>query len=166
MSKVTVKYICSHENINVIHDWGHYVIAQLYSSVTDPNYVFTYLNFDQISADDEDDLIGKFYLNHDYIDRYNAGFIIGKIDENESDDEYKTLLIKIEAEETGTEGSKSFVVCLACGGEMGAPEYTYSDFQIIKASTKEEAVYKYNDINDCVYFKGRCIGTVVGRYNE
>lgn len=161
MSSVIVKHQVNENRINVIHLWGKYVITQLYFSYTDSNHIYTYLVFDQLHAENENDLIDKFYLTRDIINRNNAGFIIGKIDSEESKGVYKSLFLQIDAEETGTEGSKSYVVCLACGGEMGAPDYRYSNFQIIKAGSEEEAVYKYNDINDCIYFKGYCIGEII-----
>ena len=159
--KVLVRYKASISDINIINNLGNFVIAKMYSSHTDPDFVYSYMKFDQIFADNEEVLIDKYYKNHDYYDRNSAGFIIGKVDESNSDSSHKFLLLKVDVELTNTEGLNAYVVCLACGGEMGAPEYRYGEFQLIRADDEQEAVETYNRINNCTYYYGKCLGEVV-----
>lgn len=47
-----------------------------------------------------------------------------------------------------------YIVALQAGGLMESPEIYYTDYQIINADTKTEAVRIYNEINKCDYFYG------------
>ncbi len=53
---------------------------------------------------------------------------------------------------------KEFIVALAVGGVPEKPDFTYSEFQIIEANTKEDAVKIYNNKNNCSYWYGECLG--------
>ena len=59
-----------------------------------------------------------------------------------------------------------YLIALGVGGIMEMPEITYSDFQIIEAETENEAVKKYNKINNCSFFYGTCLAEKVnGKIN-
>ncbi len=66
---------------------------------------------------------------------------------------YKTE-VTVDAKETDTQGVHSYLVALRCGGLMEDPEVYYRDYQVIRADSKDEAIEKYNKLNDCSYFYG------------
>ena len=48
-----------------------------------------------------------------------------------------------------------YLVGLLCGGLMESPEITFNEpYNVIEASSKEEAREIYNQINKCYYFYG------------
>lgn len=51
-----------------------------------------------------------------------------------------------------------YLVALKTGGLMEDPQIHYQDFQIIYASTEQEALQIYNTKNNCSYFYGEVIG--------
>ena len=61
------------------------------------------------------------------------------------------------AKDTNTTGKYSFVVATLVGGVMEMPDWECHDYQIIHADTSEEAVIKYNTLNDCRYYYGHTI---------
>ncbi|KXY51017.1 hypothetical protein P7D15_00775 [Bacillus cereus] len=54
----------------------------------------------------------------------------------------------------------NYLVALRTGGEMGDPDISYNDFQIIKAENKLDACKRYNQINNCSYFYGEALALV------
>jgi hypothetical protein len=50
-----------------------------------------------------------------------------------------------------------YLIALATGGIMESKKIEYSDFQVISANTKQEALDKYNKINNCDFFYGTCM---------
>lgn len=50
-----------------------------------------------------------------------------------------------------------YLIVLATGGTMEAKQMVYSDYQIITANTRKEALAKYNEMNNCDYFYGTCM---------
>lgn len=52
---------------------------------------------------------------------------------------------------------KKYLVALYVDGR----ETLYRDYQIIEAIDKEKAVEKYNEINQCSYFYGEALATVI-----
>jgi hypothetical protein len=54
-----------------------------------------------------------------------------------------------------------YLIALSVGGIMEMPDITYQDFQIIEAITLDDAVTKYNKINNCSYFYGTCLAEKV-----
>lgn len=130
------------------------------SLVNGDSYYETSLNFEIINADSDEEAIDNFKRFYNKCDWYHD-IIIGKIIYKDILSDKITALVKIEAEETDTTGESSYVIALLCGGEMGAPEFWYTDFQIIHANSEEEAVKKYNEINKCVYYYGYLIGKVI-----
>lgn len=77
-------------------------------------------------------------------------------------EENKVMKVKyiaeVDAEETNTEGTNTYLVALECGGIMEDPEVHYHNYQIIRADSENEAVEKYNKINKCNYFYGHVMG--------
>ncbi len=69
--------------------------------------------------------------------------------------------ISVQATEIDTFGENQYLVALKVGGLMESPEIEYRDYQIINADIPEAAVEKYNEINNCNYFYGHCIGQVL-----
>lgn len=57
---------------------------------------------------------------------------------------------------------KKYLVALEKGGILKDPEITYCNYQLIEAMTEEEAEEKYDRINKCSYYSGRCLG----KYDE
>lgn len=41
------------------------------------------------------------------------------------------------------------------------PNFTYENYQVIEANNENDAENIYDDINNCEYYFGHCIGTVV-----
>lgn len=64
---------------------------------------------------------------------------------------------EIYVEDTNTTGTHEYVVALVVGGLMENPNFEYEDYQIIRADDEEEAVKKYNELNNCFYFYGKVI---------
>lgn len=64
------------------------------------------------------------------------------------------LLTEVDVRETDTKGLYSYVVALKCGGIMEDPEIYYTNYQLIKADSEEEAYEKYNKINNCSFYYG------------
>lgn len=59
-----------------------------------------------------------------------------------------------------------YLVALTAGGLMEMPELTYSDFEIIEASTRKDAVEQYNTKHNCNFFYGSCMAEIVnGKLN-
>ncbi|WP_144536438.1 hypothetical protein [Bacillus thuringiensis] len=54
----------------------------------------------------------------------------------------------------------NYLVALRTGGEMGNPDISYNDFQIIEAEDELEARKRYNHINNCSYFYGETLALV------
>lgn len=54
-----------------------------------------------------------------------------------------------------------YLIALQVGGLMEMPEFSYNDFDVIEANTKEEAVEKYNTKNNCSFFYGSCLAEKV-----
>ncbi len=57
--------------------------------------------------------------------------------------------------------SQKHVVALLTGGVPEQPEFAYEDYQIIEADNDKEAEDIYNQINECEYYYGHCVGKVV-----
>lgn len=57
--------------------------------------------------------------------------------------------------------TKKYVVALLTGGVMEQPNFAYEDYQIIEATNEKEAEDIYNQVNECEYYYGHCVGTVV-----
>lgn len=57
--------------------------------------------------------------------------------------------------------NKLFIVGLVTGGVMEDPDIRLDEFNIIQAASRREAEDKYNKINNCSYYYGRCIGEIV-----
>ncbi|MCU5279448.1 hypothetical protein OCA22_13545 [Bacillus cereus] len=55
---------------------------------------------------------------------------------------------------------KNYLVALRVGGDMGQPDISYNDFQIIEAENELDACKKYNEFNDCSYFYGEALALV------
>ena len=72
---------------------------------------------------------------------------------------YKTE-VTVDAKDTDTQGEHTYIVALRCGGLMEDPEIHYHDYQIIRADSRVEAVYKYNVLNNCNYFNGNVMGQI------
>ena len=51
----------------------------------------------------------------------------------------------------------AYIVALDVGGEMGAPDQHYQDFDIIYATSASEARIKYDKKYNCSYYYGRTI---------
>lgn len=157
---VRVHTTLSLDHIRVINPDGKYVACMVHLSAKD--YVpYTYLNFCLLDADFAPECRDKFLT----LMKFNGGFseeftdcIIGEVIGHTDVNGLITVNLDLKATPTDTVGKNQYVVCLACGGEMGAPQYTYRYFQIIGADSQEEAKAKYDEINHCTYFKGMCIG--------
>ncbi len=54
-----------------------------------------------------------------------------------------------------------YIVALQTGGTMEMPSFQYSKAQIIEAESSSDAVKIYNINNNCSYFYGSAIGSVV-----
>ena len=67
------------------------------------------------------------------------------------------ITTEVDAKETDTKGLHSYVVALVVGGIMEQPEFSYNNYQIIKADSPEEARYKYNAINNCNFYYGHVV---------
>ena len=63
----------------------------------------------------------------------------------------------MDIKDTNTAGNCTFIVALRLGGMTGEPEVHYKDYQYIRANSEEEAVVKYNKLNNCNYFYGDII---------
>lgn len=50
-----------------------------------------------------------------------------------------------------------YLVALSVGGLMECPDFTYSDFDVIVANSRNEATEIYNKKHDCSYFYGTCM---------
>ena len=57
--------------------------------------------------------------------------------------------------------TKKYVVALLTGGVPEQPNFAYEDYQVIEANNEEEAEDIYDNINDCEYYFGHCVGSVV-----
>ena len=68
--------------------------------------------------------------------------------------------VTVDAKDTDTQGSHTYVVALCCGGVMEDPDFHYHDYQIIRANSKDEARDKYNKLNNCSYFYGSVMGEI------
>lgn len=161
MAFVKVDCCIKLDKLNTLDEDGNYIIAPLIRrEIEDKEDIYSYMSFSLLTARDiyEATLIYKDYCA--ITGKSLAGYIIGEVSKIDSEANLLYASIGIEAEETETEGANEYVVCLACGGEMGAPEYEYRDFQIIKASSDFEAVSVYNSLNSCNYFYGRLVGSV------
>lgn len=66
----------------------------------------------------------------------------------------------IDSKDTDTQGKHTYIVALCCGGVMEDPEFHYHDYQIIHADSKNEAIQKYNKLNDCNYYYGSIMGQI------
>lgn len=55
-----------------------------------------------------------------------------------------------------------YLVAMVIGSLEDPPEFEFTTKQIIEASSKEEAEKIYNELNNCKFFYGKC----VGEYNE
>lgn len=51
----------------------------------------------------------------------------------------------------------TYLVATQEGGIMEDPQIRYTNQQVIKANSKEEAAQKYNAINNCSYYYGKVI---------
>lgn len=69
----------------------------------------------------------------------------------------KMVVEKVNIEETDTVGSNAYLVATKCGGVIENPSISYTDYQIIYADTDEEAVNKYNRLNQCSYYYGKVL---------
>lgn len=157
------------DRVIVIDPDGKYVACKVYESPTD-GAPFTYLNFSLLDASSAFECRDKYLrmvkatagaFSYKIID-----CIVGEVTGHDSALGRISVNLDLNAKTTDTTGKNQYVVCLACGGEMGAPEYTYNDFQIIGADSQKEAEAKYDEINHCVYFKGMCIGECLGIEGE
>ena len=54
-----------------------------------------------------------------------------------------------------------YIVALEAGGTMEMPRFEYSKAQIIEADSPSDAVEIYNRNNNCSYFYGTVIGSVI-----
>ncbi len=63
----------------------------------------------------------------------------------------------VDAKETNTQGSHTYLVACLCGGVMEDPEFHYEDYQIIRADSEREAEGKYNKLNRCSYYYGSVV---------
>ncbi|HDR7922206.1 hypothetical protein [Bacillus paranthracis] len=54
----------------------------------------------------------------------------------------------------------NYLVALREGGDMGQPDISYNDFQIIEAENKLDACKRYNESNNCSYFYGETLALV------
>lgn len=62
--------------------------------------------------------------------------------------------------------TKKYLVALSEGGLMEQPELNYSDFEVIEANSRNEAVEIYNKKNNCSYFYGTCMAEKInGKIN-
>jgi len=62
--------------------------------------------------------------------------------------------------------SKKYLVALSVGGLMEMPKINYTDFQVIEADSRNEAVGIYNKKNNCSYFYGTCMAEKInGKIN-
>jgi len=50
-----------------------------------------------------------------------------------------------------------YLVALSVGGLMEMPDFTYSDFDVIDANSRDEAMEIYNKKHNCSYFYGGCM---------
>jgi hypothetical protein len=50
-----------------------------------------------------------------------------------------------------------YLVALSVGGLMEMPDFTYSDFDVIDANSRDEAREIYNKKHNCSYFYGTCM---------
>lgn len=71
-----------------------------------------------------------------------------------------SITTEVEVKDPVTRGKHSYVVALCCGGLMEDPEIHYEDYQVINADSAEEAVKKYNKINNCSYFYGKVMSQI------
>lgn len=59
-----------------------------------------------------------------------------------------------------------YLVALSVGGVMEMPDFTYSDFEVIDANSRNEATEIYNKKNNCSYFYGCCMAEKIdGKIN-
>lgn len=59
-----------------------------------------------------------------------------------------------------------YLVALSVGGLMELPDFTYSDYDVINANSRKEAVDKYNKKHNCSYFYGTCLAEKIdGKIN-
>lgn len=68
----------------------------------------------------------------------------------------------IKVTDTNTQGSYTYLVAVCCNEEMGNLD-GYCDFQFINAESQDEAVEKYNRLNNCLR---NVICEVVGEAKE
>jgi hypothetical protein len=54
-----------------------------------------------------------------------------------------------------------YLVALSVGGLMEMPDFTYSDFDVIDANSRDEAREIYNKKHNCSYFYGTCMAEKV-----
>lgn len=57
---------------------------------------------------------------------------------------------------------KKYLVGLSVGGLMECPDITIKNIQVIEANSEKSAENTYNEVNNCSYFYGKCLG----EYNE
>lgn len=70
-------------------------------------------------------------------------------------DAIKIFQIKIDTD--FTKGKNKYLVALQCGGLMEDPEFHLENYQVICADSEEEAVKKYNEINQCNFYYGKVV---------
>ena len=59
-----------------------------------------------------------------------------------------------------------YLIALAVGGLMEMPDFTYSDFDVIEANSRNDAISIYNIKHKCSYFYGCCMAEKVdGKIN-
>ena len=68
-----------------------------------------------------------------------------------------SIITEVDAQETNTYGGHAYLVALRCGGLMEDPEIHYADYQIIHADSADEAVQKYDEINNCCFYYGKVL---------
>ncbi|MEI3892334.1 MULTISPECIES: hypothetical protein [unclassified Bacillus (in: firmicutes)] len=54
----------------------------------------------------------------------------------------------------------NYLVALCEGGDVGRPDISYNDFQIIEAENEFDACKRYNKVNNCCYFFGEVLALV------
>ena len=148
------------DHTRVINPDGKYVACMVHLSAKD-GAPYTYLNFWLLDATFAPECRDKFLALMKFGGCLSEEFtdcIIGEVTGHTDVNGLITVNLDLKAKPTDTVGKNQYVVCLACGGEMGAPQYLYRDFQIISADSQKEAKDKYDEINHCTYFKGMCIG--------
>lgn len=159
-----------------VEESGTSLICPFLREWHDEDKKYSMMKFAMYDAKDEVELITKFRNDHDISGDRISGYMIGSVYGFEVDlkpdvkdrfhnQTFDAMMIS-EVEETETCGQYSYVVALAAGGEMGAPEFHYHNFQLIRADSKKEAKEKYDRLNKCSYYYGRVMGIVMKEIYE